>query len=208
MPGARHLCLTAIAVAGSCAQAQTEVADYEIVPFAGARVGGEFSTDAGDVDVDSAGAFGLRLNARADANTQWQIYLARQSTALSSGGLFDGGDDLDVVVDTLQVGGTYHLDGETVTPYVAATLGATRFDPDESGFDSETFFAFSLAGGLTVFDSERLAVRLEARWLGALVESDSEIFCATGADNNVCLVNVEGEVLSQFDLTVGLALRF
>ncbi len=190
------------------AGAEDGLSRYEIVPFVGLRSGGEFRTEDGDVDVDDAATFGVQFNARVDHNTQWQIFLGHQSTELQAGGLFIGEDRVDVDVDYLQVGGTYYLDGETFTPYVAATLGLSRFDPDRAGFESENFFAFSLAGGLRVINTRRLGVNLEARWLGSFIDSDSDIFCFTSPENNACLVSVDGDLLSQFDLTLGAVLRF
>ncbi len=192
----------------AAADTTDELGRYELVPFGGLRTGGEFGTDDGDIDVDDAATIGLRFNARADYNTQWQIFVSHQSTELQSGGLFAGDDVVDVDVTYLQGGGTYYLDGDTVQPYFAATMGLSRFDPDAPGFDSENFFAVSFAGGLRVLNTERFALSLEARWLGSFIESDSEIFCFTSPENNACLIEVEGELLSQFDLTLGAAFKF
>lgn len=205
----QHIILVIACVLPLAVAADDELGRYELVPFGGFRVGGEFDTASGDIDVDDAASFGVALNARADYNTQWQVYFSHQATDLNTGGLFVAGQDrVDLNVDYLQFGGTYYLEGNTVTPYVAVTLGAARFDPDEPGFDSETFFSFSAAGGLRLPVAERLALNFEARWLGSLVDSDSDIFCFTSPQNNACLVQVDGTLLSQFDFTLGAVFRF
>jgi hypothetical protein len=79
-------------------------------------------------------------------NTEWEIYLSRQSTSLETSGLFVPPEtpptDLDITY--LQAGGTYWFEGERARPYIVATVGLSRFEPDESSFDSETFFAFGI----------------------------------------------------------------
>jgi opacity protein-like surface antigen len=181
---------------------------FELVPFGGFRTGGEFETENGDVDIDDAVAFGLAFNARADYHTQWHIYYSHQSTELLAEGVLEGHNRVDLDVDYVQAGGTYYFEGNAVTPYMAATVGAARFDPDPAGFESDTFFAFTVAGGLRVALGERVGLNLEARWLGTLVDSDSEIFCRSGPTVSGCAVRVDGNLVSQFDTTLGIVIPF
>lgn len=186
----------------------------EITPFAGYRMGGEFDgvdsdPDGLDIEIGDATAFGLAINWPADENTEWEVYASRQSTDLDTAGLFEPGapapGGLDITY--LQVGGTYWFDGDLARPYIVATLGVSRFEPDDAAFDSETFFAFGIGGGYKLWPTSRLGLRLEGRFFGSVVDSDEAVFCRTGGALNGCLIAVSGDAIWQWELTAGLVFR-
>jgi hypothetical protein len=111
-------------------------------------------------------------------------------------------------VHYLQGGGTYLMGGENARPFIAATIGASRFEPGLDGVDSETFFSFSFGVGLQIRPDERFGIRLEARGYGTLLESDSELFCRSDSEGGVCAIRVEGTMLWQFQAFAGFVLRF
>ncbi len=207
--------LLLLLVAATPALADNELRGIEITPFAGYRIGGSFTGDeeAGssdeDVDLDDAASYGLIVNWPAEANTEWEIYLSRQSTSLDTNRLFepDATPLPDLDISFLQAGGTYLFEGEKARPYIVATVGASRFEPDDSDFDSETFFAFGFGGGIMVAPTSRVGLRLEGRVLGSLVSSDSAVFCRSGPEANGCLVAVSGSVVWQWEVLAGLVFR-
>jgi hypothetical protein len=99
-------------------------------------------------------------------------------------------------------------DGLRARPFLAATVGATRFDPDPLTFDSENFFSFSIGAGWQVQPSARLGLRLEGRLLGTFLHSDTELFCATGPDENICAIAADSDMFWQFQTSLGVILRF
>ncbi len=50
--------------------------------------------------------------------------------------------------------------------------------------------------------------RLEGRFFATLIDSDTEIFCRSGADTNFCAVKVDGDLLLQWQAMAGLVFRF
>jgi hypothetical protein len=99
-------------------------------------------------------------------------------------------------------------EGDHVRPYLAATVGVTRFEVSNAGFDSDSFFSFALGLGLQVRPHDRLGIRLEARSFGTLLDSDTDLFCQTGPTNNICAIRVEGTVLWQLEVVAGIVFRF
>ena len=204
--------LLALATAASAGEVSHGI---EITPFAGYLFGGSFDADeeAGttnqDVDLDDAASYGLIVNWPAEANTEWEIYLSRQSTSLETTDLFapDQTPLADLDISYLQAGGTYFFEGERARPYIVATVGASRFEPDDSAFDSETFFAFGIGGGVKLAPTSRLGLRLEGRVLGSVVNSDSAVFCRSGPAANSCLVAVSGSIVWQWEVLAGLVFR-
>ncbi|MDJ0917436.1 MAG: outer membrane beta-barrel protein [Woeseiaceae bacterium] len=190
--------------------AQSQPLRYEVTPYAGYRVGGSFADEASETEFDlqESNAFGLIINGRVDANTQWEFLLGRQSTSVDTEGLSVGDPILDLDVDYFQLGGTYLFDGDDVRPFVALTLGATRFRPDLSGFGSETFFSASLGGGWQFNATKRLGVRLEARAFTTFLDSNSQLFCRLDAGGAACLITVDAKTLTQWEARAGLVFRF
>ncbi len=200
------------------ALAQAEVKyGVEITPFAGYRLGGEFdaeededgNTTGADIDIDDAASFGLIVNWPSVENTEWEVYLSRQSTSLEAAGLFVPPEtpptDLDITY--LQAGGTYWFEGERARPYIVATVGLSRFEPDESSFDSETFFAFGIGGGYKIAPTSRIGLRLEGRVFGSVVDSDKADFCRSGGAASGCLITASGSIVWQWEVLAGLVFR-
>lgn len=180
---------------------------FELVPFAGYRIGGEFEEEGTDrtLDARESSAQGLILNIRESGNTQWEVLYTRQSTAVDALPPL-ARPDLDI--EYLHFGGTYLSDGEHTRPFLAATLGLSRFDPEPSGSGAETYFSASIGGGVHLRATKRLGIRLEGRFVTTLVDGDSDIFCRSGGATNFCAVRVEGSTFTQFELRAGLVVRF
>ncbi len=197
--------LTAVA-----ADAQAETSRFELTPFAGYTFGGEFEdmTNSDSLELDDSASFGLILDIRESANTQWEILYSRQATQADTTGLLISGTSFDLDVHYIQAGGTYLADGDHARPFLAATIGATHFEPGLAGFDSETFFSFSIGAGLHLRPNDRLGIRLEARAYGTLLESNTDLFCQTGPVENICAIRSEGTILWQLETLAGFVFRF
>jgi hypothetical protein len=203
------LCLLLLAPLKAVADA-VDVSRFELTPFVGYGFGGDFEDleTGADLELDEAETFGLIINIAADATTQWEVLYLQQSTELDTGDLFREQPIVDVDVHYLHGGGTYLLDGDRVQPYVAGSLGLSRLDPGSPGLDAENYFSFSLGVGLRLLPSERIGLRLEGRWFGTFVDSDSAIFCESGGSTNVCAIKVQGSLINQWHGFLGVTFRF
>jgi len=198
-------CLAATPVA-----AQDKPSRFELTPFAGYQFGGEFDLVNSDteLELDGAPSFGLIFNVDIDADKQYEFFYSRQETELDNKGLFLNEPVFDLDVEYLHFGGTLAFAGDSVRPYIVSTIGLSRFDPQGSGLDSETFFSFSFGGGVKLFPDKRIGMRLEARFFSTLINSNSEIFCRSGVDTNFCIVKLDGDLLWQWLAMAGLVVRF
>lgn len=182
----------------------------ELTPWLGYGYGGTFEDeDAGvSIELDDASGYGVIGNLAASGNTQWEAIYARQSTAADTAGIEGLAASTDIDVDYLQLGGTYLGPGELARPYLAATIGGTRFAPQAGGLDSDTYLSFSLGAGLSVSPDTRLGLRLEVRAFGTLVESDSQLFCVSAPEIAGCAIRLDGRVLWQLHTFAGIVFRF
>lgn len=186
-----------------------EIPRYSLTPFGGYTFGGQFKDedDSLKVEVDDAAHVGLIFNIRESANTQWEVFYARQSSEADTTEVA-AAPAVDLDVQYLHIGGTYVADGDRARPFLAATVGATRFDPDPLAFESENYFSFGLGAGWHFQASDRLGFRLEGRILGTLLRSDSALFCETGPDENICALAADGDFYWQFQTSLGAVFRF
>lgn len=182
---------------------------FEVTPFAGYRVGGTFSDNDTDVEIelDQGGGFGISLNVLAQANTQYEVSFSHQDTSFDVGSPAPATSNLDVAVDYLQFGGTYLWDGRLARPYLVATVGLARLDPDDAALDAETYFAFSIGGGWKLWPTERFGLRLEGRFYGSFVDSDTKLFCVSSG-GATCLIRSDGDLLWQWEMNAGASWRF
>lgn len=203
----RMLAFLAVLLSQPMAIAADDEQRFEITPIGGYRFGGTFEIEASDAsyEVQDSSSFGLILNLRDKEHTQWELLFSRQASdaTLESGTGAQPRVDLDIHI--LQIGGTYQGQGDTVRPYVAVTIGGSRIETDA---ESDSFFSGSIGVGLQIRPQSRLGIRLEARAYGTLTDSDTDLFCRTGPDLNICAVRVEGDVLAQLETFAGVVFRF
>ena len=192
------------------AVAQEKPLDSSFTVFGSLRTGGEFQEEDSDVTYDAADSsgYGLIWNTRSDGNTEWEVYFSHQPTDVERVDPQLDSPDFDLDIYTLQLGGTYLFDSKGVQTYLAMTLGGTHMKADSEAGDSETFLSGSIGLGFKFLESQRVGLRLEGRYHGVLVQDNSKLFCRTGPDLNACLVEIEGDFFSQFELFAGVTFRF
>jgi hypothetical protein len=199
-------------ILSTTAIAQSDAGGFEITPFGAYSFGGTFNDSEGNASLstnDSA-SFGLILNFRESANTQWEIFYSLQSTDVTASNVPNVSETLDLDVHYLQAGGTYQGDTGAVRPFLSLTAGVAHFDVKTDGYDSDSFFSFSIGTGLQLRPNERIGFRLEARVFGSLIKSDSALFCVSDPAGGTagCAFVLAGEVYWQLQTLAGVVFRF
>lgn len=187
-----------------------EEAAFEISPFVGYRVGGQFDLQATDAryKLNDSETFGLLVNLRESANTTWELLYSQQSTSAQLRNSMSTLPFIDTDSKTLQFGGTYLWDGDNIRPYLAMTVGGTHIETSANGSQNETFISGSIGLGLNLWPTKRFGLRLEARAYSILMDADTDLFCRTGPDVNICAARVDGKLLNQVSATAGMVFRF
>ena len=198
------LVLTSVLCAVSAADAQT--ADrVEVTAFGGYRFGGDFYEIASGrpVDTDGAISFGLVLDIPFRRETQIEAMITHQQARFTLPGTEGAGEArLRVTVDHYQVGGLTELSAGRARPFLTGTLGLTRF---EAAGDHELRFSGSLGGGVKLFPTPRVGVRLDGRVFATLVDADADVLiCSPG----ICIGSIDAWIVWQAEFTSGLVIRF
>ncbi len=201
------------ALLGTSAAWAADRPTLEITPYVGYRMGGQFDVNnppAGQddsVDLQDSGSWGVDLGIYRDPVSFYEILYSQQSANLDS--RQPGLKGADVKVEYFQFGGTllYPYDNWLV-PYLSVTIGATRFDVQGGGSDSETKFSGSLGGGLRIPVGSNFALNFGLRGYLTAVDSDSEFLCVgTGGSAN-CLIRSSGSAFFQGEALVGFTAVF
>jgi hypothetical protein len=187
---------------------------FEITPFAGYRIGGEFDSvdyddfffDLIDVEVDDGAALGVVFDARLAGGLFLELWASRQDTELSaSEGLFLPAEALfDLDLDYYHVGLLYEWTPGHVRPFIAGSIGATHFAPKAVGLDDLTRPSLSFGGGAKVMFNETVGLRLEGRLVTTWVEENDDEFC----NRRVCYDFDEDVYFYQGEARAGLVVAF
>lgn len=204
--------ITLVMSMGLCSPtaAQEQSLRFELTPYAGYRIGGNFDEQDsdGEFELDESDALGIIFNIRSEHNTQWEFLYAHQQTKLETLALFVGDPLLDIDVDYFHLGGTYLFDGVNTRPFLALTVGLSRFEPRPQGFDAEHYISASIGAGVQLRATKRVGVRIEGRVFTSLVDSDEEIFCLSGGQTNACAIRIDGTIVTQWEARAGVVFRF
>ena len=179
----------------------TEAREFEITPFIGYQFGGDVSTfyqgQNQDVSVNSSENFGLVLSLGLSEMTQLELLYNTQDTSADAN-RFD--DSLGLNIDYWQLSLLWAFDPDAqINPYVVFGFGGTWIRPD--GFSSLSRFSGNIGGGVKIFFSDNVGVRLEGRFYGTYINSTTSYcdpFWCYGYNNS----------LYQFDVSAGLIIRF
>ena len=99
----------------------------------------------------------------------------------------------------------------TAKPFIFLGLGATQYSPDDitgNPTDSETKFSTTWGGGMKMYMSDHIGVRLGARWTPTYIKSDPAGYWCNPFWPGGCWLVSEPHYSHQFEFNAGLILRF
>jgi hypothetical protein len=209
------LALAAILAATPAYAQYVQLQSFEVAPFIGARLGGTFDIqpDGGaqiEATLNDARSYGFSAGVRFDDFSLVEFRWTQAASELRFGAPFGFlGPSLGEV--TLN---QFHADftREFVIPevkglrsFVSGSVGVTHVGAAQGEF---TRFSFGFGSGLKQFLGSRLAIRAEAQWLPILVEPSVEGFACGTIQFGGCLAILTGELVQQFQLSIGPVVRF
>ena len=197
------LCLLCLIVVAPVAYAETE-----LIPINAYRSSGDFKDiNTGTVlDVDDETSYGFIVQFDTEPNAQYEFLYSEQSSQLRAGVTLPTTVLFDIDITYIHAGGNKSFPiNDSTSSYLGAGLGITRFDPDLSGYTTESKFSFNISGGIKKMLSKSIGLRAGLSFYATPVNSSSSIFC--GNDSG-CTVRFKGDFFTQYDASVGLVIRF
>jgi hypothetical protein len=206
----------AASLAATPAYAQyVQIQSVEVAPFIGARLGGTFDIQPDgaaqiEATLKDATSYGFSAGVRFDDFSLVEFRWTQAASELRFGAPFGFlGPSLGEV--TLN---QFHADftREYVIPevkglrtFVTGSVGVTHLGAAQGEF---TRLSFGFGSGLKQSLGSRLAIRAEAQWLPILVEPSVEGFACGTIQFGGCLAILTGELVQQFQLSIGPVVRF
>lgn len=192
-------------------------AQYEVTPSWGYRYstgvdirGPEFNR----LDVKDDHLIGLSVGFLNSDNGQLDLSWSRSKTRVEARRA-DGSDPdaFDVRIDRYFINGLSMTRRGPIQPFLLMGLGTTRYGPaiDRS---AEWRLSFALGTGVKWLLTDRLGVRLDARWAPDVVLGKSDFFCDDSGDGGCYeaeptkLFHGAVHLIHHGEFTTGLMLRF
>ena len=199
-----------VALTWSAVPATAQTHKVELTPFVGYMFGGEVNVWNGSMSVKDDMNYGLVLNFVLNRQGELQASYTRMDTELVYDEWKVGKRPIyETSVNVWQFGGQYRFNPtETVRPFISGTLGFTHYsvgdqlDADAPQMSSETFFSMVFGGGVKIFPSERIGIRLAGHLYSTILSSGSGFWCGTGG----CGVGLSGWGFWQGDVQAGLTI--
>jgi hypothetical protein len=209
------LALAAVLAATPAHAQYVQIQSFEVTPFIGARLGGTFNIQPDgatqiQATLKDAKSYGFSAGVRFDDFSLVEFRWTQAASELRFGAPFAflGTSIGEVTLNQ------FHADftQEWVIPevkglrsFLSGSVGVTHLGAAPGEF---TRFSFGFGAGLKQFLGSRLAIRAEAQWLPIVVQPSVEGFACGTVQVGGCLVILQGELVQQFQLSIGPVVRF
>jgi hypothetical protein len=199
-----------LALTGLAAPAAAQTHKVEITPFIGYMFGGEVNVVNGSLSIRDDMNYGLVLDFALNRSAELEASYTRMDTQLEFDEFRVGRRPIyDVSVNVWQFGGQYRFNPTaTVRPFFSGTLGFTHYgvgdklDDDAPNLTSDSFFSMVFGGGVKIFPSQRIGIRLAGHLYSTILSSGGGFWCGTGG----CGVGLSGWGFWQGDVQAGLTI--
>jgi hypothetical protein len=110
----------------------------------------------------------------------------------------------DTSVEYFHIGGLYQLRWDRLRTFFLLSLGATHFNPEPAGLESEWRFSWSLGIGAKIYMTERIGLRFQGRLLNTWLSGRQDVWF--GGPQGVYIQS--GYTMYQVGLSAGLIIAF
>ncbi|TAJ11169.1 hypothetical protein DMA11_17890 [Marinilabiliaceae bacterium JC017] len=181
----------------------------EITPFSGYQLNGKIKFLEGSFKMDNAINYGTMISVEVHPGTLAEFVYSRTDTEGEFHRYLNGENkDYNLSLDYFQLAVVKELKNGPVIPFGTFSAGATWFNMKDSGIDDDVRMSIGLGGGLKVFLSDRIGLRLQGRLLLPLYFEGGGIFLGVGSGGSGGGVSLGSTALVvQGDFTGGLIIR-
>lgn len=180
--------------------APTAYADVIITPMLGYTFGGEVEgSNDKNYDLKGSESYGLSIEIPVEKG-QIGLFYSYQSNELET-------LNYDTSIQYLMLQSRLNMPiNNDVLGYLGVGLGGSYTDVDWA--DNKYGFAASIYAGLEYKITDNLALTGQVRWLGTVVDNDSQTACYANQNSSNCYIRFESDWMNQFQSNLGIAFRF
>jgi len=180
--------------------------EVSLTPFAGFRLGGSMTDyySGAEFDISDDWTYGGIVDIGIPGGRAIELLYSHQGTELTArGGVTPTIDTVDFDVDLWQAGVMQEKPlSPTVAGYGVGTLGVTSFSWPG---DSSTRFSLGFGGGVKVFPTKNVGLRLDGRGYVTFVDTDAAY---VGAGGGGLTVSFASDAIFQAEFLAGVTFRF
>ena len=159
---------------------QMNAQNIELTPFIGYETGAKINTSSGYLRISDGMDYGGAINVGIGGGRYGEFSYSHMASDLSLDAIVRE-DICDLAVDYYSLGALQEIMPDAkATPYGLFALGIVNYRPTSGGYASENKMHVSIAGGVKVRVSERIGIRLQARFLMPLYYSGAYFSIGTG----------------------------
>ena len=153
---------------------------FELTPTFSYNFGGTIRAEDSnfsnfDLDAADSESYGVSFGIPLSPWAQIELLASRQQTQLEyDRGLFGGNRGVaDFDVTYYHVGGLFQWGNGQIHPFFVASLGVTNLNPNVPGAADENKFSGSLGGGVKIFFTDNIGLRLEGRGFWTVLDGNN-----------------------------------
>jgi hypothetical protein len=159
---------------------------FEIVPYGGFFFSGNVNTGGGSLNVKDSYNYGLILDIAVQREVMLELSWSQSENdveVINRLGVIE--DRTKVNTTYLQVGANYAFGRKNVRPFGVFTIGAVYFSPAGGtnqiySYEDRWSFAMSMGGGVKIYLSEAIGIRLQGRLMFPLYFTGGGFYLGTG----------------------------
>jgi hypothetical protein len=159
---------------------------FEIVPYGGYFFSGNINTAGGTINIKDSYNYGLIFDVAVHREVQLELFWSQSENdveVVSSLNLLK--DKFKVSTSYFQIGANYALGRKNVRPFGVFTIGAVYFSPSPGQTSNYTYsdewrFAMSFGGGVKIYLSDSIGLRLQGRLMWPLYFTGGGLYFGTG----------------------------
>jgi len=181
----------------------------EINGFTGYALNGTAKLYDGDFKINDAQNYGGKLAFGVSSTTFLELSYMRSDT---EGRFFpflgSPGDLVSLSSNYIQVGGLQEADLGRVAPFGTVAVGMVVWSPKSSQYNTKTQFAATVGGGLKIWLTETIGIRLQGSMLMPMVWNGVGFGCGIGTGGANCGGNVYTRITPfQGEFSGGISIR-
>jgi len=175
----------------------------EVAPFVGYRFGGDFVEilTGRHVDPDGAQSYGVVLDVPLSNGLYFEGLFSHQHAEVLVPDFFRP-TVWRMSVDHWQGGGGQEFGGGRLRPFLAGTLGFTRYAAEA---DSQLRFTVGGGGGVKLFPASHVGLRLDTRIFATFAEAATTLTVCSGGS---CVLALHLNLVWQAEFTAGVVVKF
>lgn len=177
-------------------------ADYSVSLYTGKSFNQSLETENGlAIELDDSNHVAFSIDRNLDS-ARYGFYFSKTESNLLSSPNKDVKMQYALFQSAIEVSLANRVNG-----YVGAQVGANHVKTNFTS--SDTFFASGLYGGFEYLFNDQARILFETRWIATIVNNASNVSCTLPTDeDDQCLWHFDGDVLNQFQTSLGFTYRF